>query len=205
MSEPIEELRTRYRGRTWAPVGIGESGAHVWRLDGAAPLYVKVGAGLAREANALAWLAHFDLGAPELVDNGQLGDGRDYLVTTAVPGRSGAEPWPASERLAVAEAVGRYLARFHTLPVDRCPFRGEPGGDPVVSHGDFMLPNVILDPLTLTVTGVVDVGSLGVADRGRDVDDMVWSLTGGLNPQYGAVHAERFREAAAGRGLLRRE
>ncbi|MDA1359683.1 phosphotransferase [Glycomyces luteolus] len=198
MPESIEALRARYSGYTWAPIGIGHSEAQVWRLEGPSPLFAKVGNDLAREAEALRWLASFDLGAPELVAAGRFGDGRDYLVTTAVPGRSGAEPWPESDRGAVVEAIGRYLGRFHTLPVDECPFRdeGATGDDLVVSHGDFMLPNVILDPRTLTVNGVVDVGTLGVAERGRDIHDMVWSLTAGLNPQYGEAHADRFRKAA---------
>lgn len=198
MSKPIEALRTLYREYTWTQVGIGRSEAQVWRLDGPAQLFAKVGNDLAREAEALGWLADFDVGTPEIVAEGTIGDGRDCLVTTAVPGRSGAEDWPEADRHAVVEAIGRYLGRFHALPVDRCPFRGEraSGDDFVVSHGDFMLPNVILNPRSLTVNGVVDVGGLGVAERGRDIEDMVWSLTGGLNPQFGEAYADLFRKAA---------
>ncbi|MFG3341161.1 hypothetical protein [Glycomyces sp. NPDC048151] len=29
MTDPIAELRTRYRAHTWTPVGIGHSDAHV--------------------------------------------------------------------------------------------------------------------------------------------------------------------------------
>jgi kanamycin kinase len=124
-------------------------------------------------------------------------DGLDYLVTTAVPGRSGAEPWPESDRGAVVDAIARYLGRFHSLPVDQCPFpAAEPTGDPVVCHGDFMLPNVILDPQILEVTGAVDVGTLAIGPRGRDLHDMSWSLGAGLNPQYGQAYADRFRLAA---------
>jgi len=198
MADPIEPLRTRFRAHSWTPVGIGHSDAHVWRLDGPTLLFVKAGTDVAREAAALAWLAGYDLGTPEVIEAGVTADGRDYLVTTAVPGRSGAEPWPEADRKPVVQAIGRYLARFHTLPVDQCPFgtEAEPGPDPVVCHGDFMLPNVILDPKTLEVNGVVDVGTLGVAERSRDLHDMVWSLTAGLNPQYGAAYADVFRAAA---------
>ncbi|MBO3732890.1 phosphotransferase [Glycomyces niveus] len=197
MPGPIEALRARYRSHTWEPVGIGHSDALVWRLAGPTELFVKVGNQLEREAEALAWLAGFDTGTPAIEAAGALDDGRAYLVTTAVPGRSGAEPWPEPDRKAVVQAIGRYLARFHTLPVDQCPFRtGTDPEDPVVCHGDYMLPNVILDPRTLTVNGVIDVGALGVADRGRDIHDMVWSLTAGLNPQYGEAYADRFRAAA---------
>ncbi len=65
--------------------------------------------------------------------------------------------------------------------------------DPVVCHGDLCLPNVLLDPDTLTVTGIVDTGRLGVADRHTDLALVTRSLTSQrLNPQYGAAHADRF-------------
>ncbi|MBP2473712.1 kanamycin kinase/aminoglycoside 3'-phosphotransferase-2 [Crossiella equi] len=39
----------------------------------------------------------------------------------------------------------------------------------VVCHGDLCTPNVLLDPDTLAVTGVLDLGRLGVADRHLDL------------------------------------
>lgn len=41
--------------------------------------------------------------------------------------------------------------------------------DLVVCHGDLCLPNVVLDPESAEVTGVIDVGCLGVADRWTDL------------------------------------
>ncbi|SDN31820.1 APH(3') family aminoglycoside O-phosphotransferase [Allokutzneria albata] len=41
--------------------------------------------------------------------------------------------------------------------------------DLVVCHGDLCTPNVLLDPDTLTVTGLIDVGRLGIADRYNDL------------------------------------
>ncbi|MFC9692358.1 APH(3') family aminoglycoside O-phosphotransferase [Kribbella sp. NPDC056951] len=41
--------------------------------------------------------------------------------------------------------------------------------DLVVCHGDFTPENVLLDPLTGAVTGLIDVGRLGVADRWLDL------------------------------------
>ena len=64
--------------------------------------------------------------------------------------------------------------------------------DPVVCHGDLCLPNVLLDPETAQVTGVVDVGRLGVADRWADLAVATRSITSDLNPQFGPADADRY-------------
>jgi streptomycin 3"-kinase len=45
----------------------------------------------------------------------------------------------------------------------------EAGLEVVVCHGDACLPNVFFDPSTLEVTGLIDVGRLGLADRYSDL------------------------------------
>lgn len=55
-----------------------------------------------------------------------------------------------------------------------------------VCHGDLCLPNVLLNPRTFVVTGIVDVGRLGVADRHLDIALLTRSLESTiLNPNYG--------------------
>jgi aminoglycoside phosphotransferase len=58
-------------------------------------------------------------------------------------------------------------------------------GDLAVCHGDFCLPNVLLDPDSLTVTGIVDVGRLGVADRHLDIALLTRSAASPANLGYG--------------------
>lgn len=47
--------------------------------------------------------------------------------------------------------------------------REQEAADTVVCHGDLCLPNIILDPRTLDVSGFIDVGRLGLADRYADL------------------------------------
>lgn len=64
--------------------------------------------------------------------------------------------------------------------------------DVVVCHGDFCLPNVLVDADGTTVTGLLDVGRLGLADRYVDLALMSRSLASPRNEQYGSRDAERF-------------
>jgi streptomycin 3"-kinase len=73
-------------------------------------------------------------------------------------------------------------------------------GDLVVCHGDACLPNFLFDPETLELTGVIDVGRLGVADRYADLAlvraqlDDVWSVdAAGFFAAYGLAELDAQR------------
>ncbi|MFJ4231544.1 aminoglycoside 3'-phosphotransferase [Cellulosimicrobium cellulans] len=77
--------------------------------------------------------------------------------------------------------------------------------DQVVCHGDLCLPNILLDPETLEVSGFVDLGRLGAADRHADLSlllasaqdtwpDEAQHLQDQLQRLYGSpVDADRLR------------
>jgi aminoglycoside phosphotransferase len=62
-----------------------------------------------------------------------------------------------------------------------------------VTHGDWCPPNVVLDPETVRVAGLLDTGRVGRADRYTDLALMNRSLRSGqLNPQYGNELADHY-------------
>lgn len=54
-----------------------------------------------------------------------------------------------------------------------------PAEDLVVCHGDPYLDNILIDPQTLRVTALLDVGRVGVADRWRDLSVLIRSVRDG--------------------------
>lgn len=71
--------------------------------------------------------------------------------------------------------------------------------DLVVCHGDACLPNFLADPETLEITGMVDVGRLGLADRHLDLALATRSMSDtGLNPAFGTAAADALLAAYGG-------
>ncbi len=64
--------------------------------------------------------------------------------------------------------------------------------DLVVCHGDLCLDNVLVDPDTLTLTGIIDVDRLGVADRWHDLSLALYHIGADERWGFGPAHAERF-------------
>ncbi|MEV6282597.1 phosphotransferase [Kribbella sp. NPDC051770] len=182
----MDNLATRFGAHTAEQVHIGFSGATVVRLErGTETLYYKAGPEAAAEADRVAWLSATGFSCPRLLDRGD-----DWMLTSALPGRDASQPWPAAERPAVLAAVIDCLQQLHELT--DCPFTSPfPGTPTVVTHGDYCLPNVLIDPETLRCTGVLDLSRLGLGDPYVDVAVMTQSLSGGLNPQYGGPPTAR--------------
>jgi aminoglycoside phosphotransferase len=54
--------------------------------------------------------------------------------------------------------------------------------EPVITHGDYCVPNIVFDRGRLS--GFVDLGDLGVADRWRDLAVATWSLERNIGPGW---------------------
>jgi aminoglycoside phosphotransferase len=68
----------------------------------------------------------------------------------------------------------------------------EPAADLVVAHGDPCLPNLLVDPSSNEVTGIVDVGRLGVSDRYRDLAIVARSLVQNFGPDVGYLFFDAY-------------
>ena len=210
-------MRTGHHGtlcRVWEKITMGMSGAGVYRGPG---VYRKVTPQAKVEAAKLTWLRCQGLPAPEVLDVCE-----DWLLMAEVPGRSAAEPWPLELRPKVIDAMADVARALHALPVDECPYdrtlqvtvpehvsacvasggrvelgelaRAQPDHeDLVVTHGDLCVPNVLFDPETVAVTGIIDVARLGRSDRYVDLAIATRSIGDErLNPQYSGEFAGRF-------------
>lgn len=74
-------------------------------------------------------------------------------------------------------------------------------GDRVVCHGDPCLPNLMVDPETLSCTGVIDLGRLGTADRYADLALIVANARESLADE--STHERAVAMLFAGLGLAR--
>ena len=60
----------------------------------------------------------------------------------------------------------------------------------MVCHGDYCPPNALL--MDGAVTGYVDLGELGVADRWRDIAVGGWSVGWNFGPEYEPLFYESY-------------
>lgn len=190
-------------GVTW---DLGDATVLKWSPPGAP--------GLAREIPRLEWAGRFTP-VPEGLSHGADRDG-EWLLMRRIPGDSAVSPGPRAHPRRTVEALGASLRRFHdALPADLCPFTWSPLerarsiepatppevlariADPppvdrtVVCHGDACNPNTLVDD-DGRVTGHVDLGSLGVADRWADIAVATMSLAWNFDGDWEDVFLDAY-------------
>jgi len=173
------DLKHEFAWMSWAGV--------VWRLEGeTAVVYVKRAADLKAEYERTVWLAG-RLPVPEVLGlYHELGD--DWLLTRAMPGlplSDAALGWPPAR---VAVRLGEILREVHSVDAAGCPF-GKRAPGHVLIHGDYCLPNVLVDDGRFS--GLIDVGRAGLGNPLDDLAAGVWTL----QYNFGPGHAREFLDA----------
>ena len=159
----------------------------VWRLEGASGVvYVKRAHDLEDERDRTVWLAG-RLPVPEVLGLFHA-FGDDWLLTRAMPGMPLSDRSLGWEPSRVAQEMGEILRDIHAVDAKGCPF-GERRAGHVLIHGDYCLPNVLVQDGRLS--GLVDVGGAGLGDPQDDLAAGVWSL----HYNYGPGHAREFLDA----------
>jgi kanamycin kinase len=159
----------------------------VWRLVGeSGAVYVKRAASLADERDRTAWLAG-RWPVPEVIGYFKA-FGDDWLLTREVYGVPLYDASIAWDPPRVARRFGEILRGIHATDVTGCPF-GEAKPGRVLIHGDYCLPNVLVEDGRLTA--LVDLGRSGIGDPRDDFAAALWSL----HYNYGPGYARDFLDA----------
>ena len=152
----------------------------VWRVRAQdRTVFVKRAAHLTDERDRLAWL-HRRWPVPETIGFfHEMGD--DWLVTRAVRGVPLHDRSLGWEPERVATTLGEILRAMHGTDATGCPFGVRKPGN-VLVHGDYCLPNVLVEDGTLSA--LVDVGRAGLASPEIDLAAGVWTLQYNYGPGF---------------------
>ena len=114
-----------------------------------------------------------------------LSDEKDYLVTKEAVGEDALAPQYLANPEKLCEALANAMKYLHSRPIEGVPVsacmdiyaKGENAGklkQDTFIHGDFCLPNIILDNWKFST--FIDVGLAGIGDRHIDLYWVLWSL-----------------------------
>lgn len=117
-----------------------------------------------------------------------------YLALPGIDARTFLKQQDEKTTVATLKQIGRYLSFFHKQNIEDCPFdhrNGELDDDPVFSHGDFTLSNVIVNENY--ITGSVDMVGIGIRDRYYDIVSMALDIEKELGEDYVESFYEGYR------------
>ena len=149
--------------------------AKVWFSEAEGGIFIKTApAGtLKTEAEMNSFFHSKNMGTEVL---SYLSTDADWMVTRAVPGEDCIHPMYLEDPKRLSEILGQLLRQLHSTDYTGCPIAlSHPETeDPVLVHGDYCLPNVMLD--NWRFSGFIDVGGGGIGDRHIDLYWGCWSL-----------------------------
>lgn len=100
----------------------------------------------------------------------------DWLLTARVPGEDCTHAAYLENPQRLCDTLAQILRLLHSRDFSGCPIAHPLPADmePVLIHGDFCLPNVMLNRWQFS--GLIDLGGAGIGDRHEDLYWAIWSL-----------------------------
>lgn len=193
-----DELAGLAEGHILSRFPYYETSAKIYRLSSDdSVLYLKIiedqhFLSLERESRILRWIDG-RIPTPKLLYYG-VQDGNEYQLTTEISGAPTYQVEP-TEREHAVKALGEALRMIHSLSpsgcpidnridnrlkqlqengVDTSPLKDQPDEALFFTHGDYCLPNIIVEERELS--GVIDWDYAGLADPYADFASCVWSM-----------------------------
>jgi kanamycin kinase len=180
------------------------SNAQTYFIDSKQPIFLKISkiGSLKSEYNMTQFLHTHHMAPKALLYVSD--EENDYLVTEAIHGEDGIENIHIVNPKKLVSVFGEYLRMLHSLPTDGCPYpdkttdylneASERGidtsslneihytpNDNVVIHGDYCLPNIIME--NFSFKGFIDLGEGGIGDRHHDLYWGLWTLNYNLKTE----------------------
>lgn len=167
---------------------IGCSGARVLVFDSCVLKIQKESPQSRRELEAMLWLKG-RLPVPDVLHHSEK-DGLSYILMTKIRGKMLCDPKILHNRNRLLKSAAAAMKMLWTVDISDCPFGSEAGDckDPVLTHGDFCLPNIFAD--NRGITGFIDLGCCTVGCRQSDIDTCIESLEANLTGRFSDGTAE---------------
>lgn len=212
-----ERIERQYGNIDWQPITIGESNARVYQ-NGDLILKIQLkdhGESLLDEKLKMEWLKG-RISIADVTDY-ETDEINEYLIVSRLHGKDAAQTKWLNDPVKLVTQLACALRHLHdTIDITNCPFdmrpttnryfqRGKatkeeidelidniPEEDLVFTHGDYCLPNIMIDEELGHVVGFVDLGRAGIADRYHDLALCLGSIQYNTGQDYRQTFLEAY-------------
>lgn len=162
--------------------------AKVFFIERDEGFYLKIAAAKTLEAESILTKYFYSLGLSAEVCLYVQSD-KDYMITRRIPGEDATAAIYLSNPKKLCEVFAQTLAGLHKMDFSGCPVKSKTSSlipnsliqNPeytALIHGDYCLPNILLEDFKFT--GLIDLDHAGIGDPHRDIVSAFWTLNRNL-------------------------